>query len=54
MRKTLKAQTPYKLRKAAYIAQIRTQMCAKAVQPTQSRIQLRTQTATDVFEQINK
>ena len=44
----LNVKNLYKLRKAAYIAQSCTQTCAKAVKPTQSRIQLRTQTATDL------
>ena len=52
--KLLNVQKPYKLRKAAYIAQSPIQLCAKAVQPTWSCIQLRTQTGTDAFEQINK
>ena len=54
MHKPLNAQKPYNLHKAAYIAQSRSQTCAKFVQPTQSRIQLRNQSATDVFLQINK
>ena len=46
--KPLNTRNPYNLRKAAYIAQSLTQTCAKAVQPTQSCIQLRTQTDTGV------
>ena len=54
MHKLHNEQNLYNVRKAAYMLQSCTQMCAKSVKPTQSRIKLRTQTATDVFKQINK
>ena len=52
--KPLNVKKPYNLRKAAYVAKRCTQMRAKDVQPTQSRIQLRNQTAIEVFEKNNK
>ena len=47
-------QNTYNLCKATCIAQSLTQTYTKAVQPAQRHIQLRKQSATDVFLQINK
>ena len=54
MHKPINTQNPFNLRKAAYNTQSRTQTCTKYVQPMKISIQLCTQIATDVFEQINK